>query len=43
MSTIQMPVPDAGIITRKPQIVAALQAVLPADSGVSGPAETPAL
>lgn len=40
MSTIQMPVPDAGIIARKPQIVAALQAVLPADAVISDPAET---
>ena len=40
MSTIQMPVPDAGIVARKPQIVAALQAVLPADAVISDPAET---
>ena len=40
MSTIQMPVPDAGIIARKPQIVAALREVLPEDAVISDPAET---
>ena len=32
MSTIAMPAPDADIIARKDEIVAALAAVLPADA-----------
>lgn len=40
MSTIAMPVPDAAIIARKPEIVAALAAVLPADAIISDPEET---
>src|SRR5690606_28440442 len=40
MSTSQRPAPDAGTIAQKPQIVAALQAVLPADAVISDPAET---
>ena len=40
MSSIPMPAPDAAIIARKPQIVAALQAVLPADAVISDPTET---
>lgn len=40
MSTIAMPAPDAAIIARKPEIVAALAAVLPADAVISDPEET---
>lgn len=40
MSTIAMPKPDAGILARKPEIVAALAAVLPADIIISDPEET---
>jgi glycolate dehydrogenase FAD-linked subunit len=40
MSSIAMPVPDAAIIARKPEIVAALSTVLPADAIVSDPEET---
>jgi len=40
MSSIMMPVPDAAIIARKTEIVAALSAVLPADAIVSDPEET---
>ncbi len=40
MSTIAMPAPDAAIIARKPEIVAALVAALPADTVISDPEET---
>ena len=40
MSTIAMPVPDAGILARRAEIVAALQAVLPHDAVMSTPSET---
>ncbi len=37
---MQMPTADARIISRKPEIVAALRAVLPADAVIDDPAET---
>src|SRR5699024_7570388 len=37
---IAMPVPDAAVMARKADIVAALAAVLPADAVISDPAET---
>lgn len=40
MSTIAMPAPDADIIARKDEIVAALAAVLPADAVIFDPEET---
>ena len=40
MSTIAMPAPDAGLISRKSEIVAALRAVLPPDAVISDPEET---
>ena len=40
MSTVAMPTPDAGIIARKDQIVAALAAVLPDDAVIFDPEET---
>ncbi len=40
MSTIAMPAPNAGLIARKPDIVAALAAVLPADAIISDADET---
>src|SRR5690606_4488802 len=42
MSSIAMPVPDAAIIAHKPEIVAAMSTVLPADAIVSDPEETQA-
>ncbi len=42
MSTIVMPEPDAQILSRKEEIVAELQAVLPRDAVISDPAETKA-
>lgn len=40
MSTIAMPAPDAGIISRKSEIIAALAAILPPDAVISDPEET---
>ncbi|MGI6245786.1 MAG: FAD-linked oxidase C-terminal domain-containing protein [Pseudochelatococcus sp.] len=40
MSTIAMPAPDAGILARKPEIVAALVAALPPETVISDPEET---
>lgn len=40
MSSIAMPTPDSGIISRKAEIVAALAAALPADVIISDPQET---
>lgn len=40
MSTIAMPEPDAGILSRRDEIVAALTAALPPDTVISDPAET---
>lgn len=40
MSTIAMPVPDAAIMARKPDIVAALAEMLPDDALIWDPAET---
>lgn len=42
MSTIAMPKPDAAILDRRSDIVAALEGVLPADCVISDPAETKA-
>lgn len=38
--TIAMPIPDQGVIDRGPQIVAALQAILPRDAVIHDPEET---
>ncbi|MGH0349027.1 FAD-linked oxidase C-terminal domain-containing protein [Sinorhizobium meliloti] len=40
MPTIVMPDPDAGVIARAPQIIAALEAALPAGTVISSPEET---
>lgn len=40
MSTIAMPEPDVGILARAPQIIAALESVLPAGTVISSPEET---
>lgn len=40
MSTIVMPDPDAGIVARAPEIIAALEAALPAGTVISSPEET---
>lgn len=40
MSTISMPKPDAGVLARKPEIVAALVAALPPDTVICDPEET---
>ncbi len=40
MSTIAMPAPDAAIIARKPEIVAALAAALPSETVIFDPDET---
>ncbi len=40
MSSIAMPAPDPRILSRAPQIVAALRAVLPGDAVISDPEET---
>ena len=37
---MQMPVPDAGVLARKAEIVARLRAILPADAVIDDPAET---
>lgn len=37
---MQMPIPNAGVLARKAQIVARLRAVLPADAVIDDPAET---
>jgi len=42
MSTIAMPIPDASILDRRAEIIAALEAVLPKDSVISDPSETKA-
>lgn len=42
MSTIAMPKPDEAILSRSAEIIAALEAVLPADCVISDPAETKA-